>query len=167
MNPAQKRQIRNEMIAGAAVNAVLSLAAAWLVFGGMDSVPYCCAVASLAVDAAPHGFAISFMATLVPSLFVLGRIRKGRVEGCPPAAAMLPGIRGRIAARAIAAGGIGGLAGISAHLAMVGVAPPHWPLAAVLLFKPVYGVAVSLAATGIALRLLFAQLSAAAPGTGR
>lgn len=159
MTPAQKRQIRNEVIVGSCINALLNLLASYLVFGGLATISYCCSVKSLTADAVPHSFAVSFMATLVPSFIVLGRVLKGKVQGCPPVEVWPPRVRRRILARAVMIGGLGSVAGLLIHLAASWFVPPLWSLPSVLAFKAVYGAMVSVPATYVALRLLFADLA--------
>lgn len=158
LTPAQQNQIRTETMVGAGINAVLSVIATWLAFGSSEPARFCCAVPSLALDALPHSFAVAFMATLVPSLFVLGRARKGRIEGCAPPARWPVGMRRRIGLRALLFGLVAGLSGLLLHLAASPFAPALWAPAVTLAAKAIFGAAVSVIATPVALRRLFADL---------
>lgn len=159
----QRRQIRNETLAGAGINALLSLGATWLTFHGQPAA-WCCGASSLTLDALPHSAAVSFMATLVPSLFVLARARKGAIRGCPPIERWPGHIRRTVLTRAALFAGVGAAAGLALHgLASLAV-PAEWSAGAVLGFKSAYGALVSIIATPLALRRLFAQLERTEPG---
>lgn len=166
MTPAQHGQIRTEAVVGAGVNAVLSVIATWLTLGGTPAIRFCCTAPSLVMDALPHSFAVAFMATLVPSLLVLGRARKGKIDGCPPPALWPSGIRRRIGVRAIAFGFISALTGIALHFAATPLVAAEWAIGPALGFKALYGAAISVVVTPVALRQLFVDLGAEAGRTG-
>lgn len=166
MTPAQQNQIRTETVVGAGVNAVLSVIATWLTLGGTPAIRFCCAAPSLVMDALPHSFAVAFMATLVPSLLVMGRARKGKIDGCPPPAAWPAGILRRIGLRALAFGFISALTGVALHFAAAPLVAAEWAMGPTLGFKAIYGTAISVVVTPVALRRLFVDLGAQAGRAG-
>ncbi|NML05871.1 hypothetical protein [Sphingomonas sp. G-3-2-10] len=62
-----------------AINAVLSVAFALLVFGGRESIDL--AARDVLFDMAPQSFMVAFMGTLVPGLLTRKRLAAGRIAG--------------------------------------------------------------------------------------
>jgi hypothetical protein len=65
------------------INAVLSAAFCWLVFGGHAEVPSWSA-GGLVVDYLPQGFMIGLMGALVPGLLARKARSAGRIDGVAP-----------------------------------------------------------------------------------
>ncbi len=78
MTAAQRRYVAIEAMIGATISAALSVAFVLAIFGRSVRVPVT-GGAGLLVDAVPQGFAIAFMATLVPTLLTRRRVTLGRV----------------------------------------------------------------------------------------
>jgi len=165
LSDGQRRQVRIETVVGGGINAILSLIVTWLTFGGRASAPWCCSAGSLTFDALPHSFAVAFMATLVPSLLVLSRARKGAIEGCASPQRWPARVRTRILTRAVVIGAVAGAIGLVLHLLAAPAMATELPLATVVAYKAAYGAAVSTVATPIALYRLFVDLNSGFVGS--
>ncbi len=130
------RYYLHEAAVSAAINAVLSIVFALLVFGGRPSVPthgpY-----SLAVDAVPQTFMISLMASLVPMLIARRRFA-------------LECARRRVAIDAFGCAIIATAIGGALHWLLL--PGSGWTLRAALIYKTVYGATLGAAITVAALR---------------
>ena len=144
---------RRESAVSAVINAVLSFGFFALVFGLSGRMLTMAAPDRFAIDFLPQGFAVSFMASLVPTLVIRGKLRK---LGLARADVKL--------ARIMATGLALGLASAVLLLALAIAGPVDAvPLRPALVFKIVYGALLGFACTRIAISSLFAQTTKERP----
>lgn len=125
-----------------AINAVLSVAFALLVFGGRESIDV--AASDVLFDMAPQSFMVAFMGTLVPGLLTRKRLAAGRIAGFSER--VVPGrsvLRAFATAVAAAAAGTGLIALVRPEMS---IALPVFVAA-----KAIYGAALAAIVTPIAL----------------
>lgn len=134
MTPAQRRYVRTEMAIAAVINAVLSAAFAWVVFGGQAVVPVL-GWRGLAVDTVPQSLMVALMSCLVPTLLTRRRIAAGQVAVLPPGRRWPRHALVRALGIAVPIAALAGLAG----MAVLPLTGPAWSLTAVATLKPLYG----------------------------
>lgn len=145
MTEAQRRYLRTEVLVSAAINAALSVAFVFLVFGRGPAV----SAAALVADAPPQSFAIAFMATLVPTLLTRRRRRAGAVEPMADSRSQWP----RAAAlRALLAALVATAVAWACFRALLPLGPAAWPFGAVLAGKAAYGAMLGAVVGGLAAR---------------
>jgi hypothetical protein len=133
LTSAQKAYVRRETLIGIAINAALSAAFVFLVFGGRDAV----GTREIVLDALPQSFMIALMTTIVPTLLTRQRLRKGGLEILAADGGRLPA---NLPLRALVVAGTSALLGGALHwLVLPPVAPPVWSFEAVLAYKIAYG----------------------------
>jgi hypothetical protein len=143
------RYIVIETLISMAINAAMSAAFAFLVFGGSAEIDLWGA-GGLALDFAPQTFMIALMSALVPTALTRRRVRAGTLSRGSGQLSRLPRnllIRALVAA-SVATVLLGGVA--------IAVLAATWSgalsFAAVLPLKIIYGAAVALLVTPLALR---------------
>ena len=152
MQPEQQRYLRLETSVSMGVNALLSMVATWIVFGGATMVAWSSGDKNLLADAMPHAFAVAAMGTLVPTYLTRRRLRTAKVPHDPhlPAITWLPSF---LWLRALVIAVEMGALGYALHrYILMPFVPAHWPMAQVYAFKALYGALISLPATSIAVR---------------
>ena len=82
MTPTHRRYFATEMVVAAMINAVLSIAFGFLVFGGRAAAPVA-GLGGVAADALPQSFMIALMSCLVPTLLTRRRMAAGTVAPMP------------------------------------------------------------------------------------
>jgi hypothetical protein len=153
MTAAQRRYIMIETLISIAINTMISVCIAWLVFGGSASV----ARRALVLDAAPQSFMIVLMSVVVPGVLTRRRMARGQIA---PIAGPRP--RYSLAVRAIATAMILAVAGVALHVVLLGsLTPQVWDLRHVIALKATYGAALAAAVTPTMLR--YALRSVAEP----
>ncbi len=142
--------IAREAAAGAVINGVLSAVFAFLLFGGAREV----AGAALVADAPVQSFAVAFMATLVPTLLVRQRMRRGVLPG--GAATRAASIPRHAVARALLVAAMVSLVawGVQALLFADGVVLDR---GAVLIGKTLYGAALGAIVTAVAVKVAICE----------
>ncbi|HCB76414.1 MAG TPA: hypothetical protein DEP91_09615 [Sphingomonas bacterium] len=139
--------IAREAAVGAVINGVLSAAFAFVLFGGARVV----AGAALVADAPVQSFAVAFMATLVPTLLVRQRMRRGGLSG--EAATRTAGhavVRALLVAAAVSLGAWG----VQALLFADGAGIDR---GAVLIGKTLYGAALGAIVTAVAVKVAICE----------
>ncbi|HSI16832.1 MAG TPA: hypothetical protein VK980_03625 [Sphingomonas sp.] len=133
-----------ETLISIAINTMISVCIAWLVFGGPASV----ARRALVLDAAPQSFMIVLMSVVVPGVLTRRRMARGQIA---PIAGPRP--RYSLAVRAIAMAMILAVAGVALHAVLLGsLTPQVWDLRHVITLKATYGAALAAAVTPTMLR---------------
>lgn len=146
------RLLRQEQAVSAAINAGLSAAFFALVFGLADRALATGAPDRFALDFLPQGLMVSLMASLVPAFLVRAKLRKAGVLGAGR------GPDGAEIARVVATGVAIGLASAALLAAMAAFGPVRAVASyTALAFKIVYGAALGLGCTRLALHRLFAM----------
>jgi hypothetical protein len=140
VTPAHRRYLRVEMAIAAVINAVLSVAFVFLVFGGGTDVPVA-GSGGLIVDALPQSAMIALMSTLVPTLLTRRRMRAASILSRKGRVWRPHNVAVRALAVALAVAVVAGLA----HAALLPLGPPWWPFAAVLAYKTGYGALLGMA----------------------
>lgn len=152
MSPAHRRYLLAETVIAAVINAVLSVAFFFLVFGRAATVPVAGA-GGLIVDALPQSFMVAAMSTMVPTLLTRRRVAAGKI-GPLPSGPRLPrhGLM-----RALAVGmAVAAVAGL-AHLLVLPLTAAHWTFVNALGFKIVYGALLGAAVAAVAVRAALAD----------
>jgi len=141
---AQRRYLRIETLVSLLVNSLLSLLAAWVVFGRHESVALW-GSDGVAVDFLPQTFMVALMSTLVPGLLTRRRVRAGQLAALdrPP-----PRLPCNLVLRALLVAGVATLAfgGVAILLTSAVWAGPL-PLGAVIVLKVLYGAILSIPIT--------------------
>jgi hypothetical protein len=144
MTVAQRRYIVIETLISIAINTMISICIAWLVFGGAAAV----STRSLVLDAAPQSFMIVLMSVVIPGVLTRRRMARGQVApiaGPPP--------RYSLAARAIGMAMILAVAGVALHAMLLGsLTPEVWDLRHAIVLKAAYGAVLAAAVTPTMLR---------------
>ncbi|TCM19732.1 hypothetical protein EDF56_103375 [Novosphingobium sp. PhB165] len=150
---AMDRLLRQEQAVSAAINAVLSAAFFALVFGLGERQLTIAAPDRFALDFLPQGLMVSLMASLVPALLVRAKLRK---MGC---FGLGSGPSGGAVRRIVAKGVLLGLASAALLAALALFGPLHAVSShPALAFKIVYGAALGLLCTRLALTGLFGTI---------
>jgi hypothetical protein len=148
------RYIATEVAISALINGALSLLAAWLVFGGRQSIE-AAGPQGFAMDFLPQTFMVTLMSTLVPTWLTRRRVRSGQIGKLPQAASRLPQ---NVALRALAlALASTALLGVGAMALAPVVLEGAVLLTGLLALKVAYGVVISVPVTGFALRAALAD----------
>ena len=152
MTSAHRRYIVIETLISIAINTMISICIAWLIFGGSASV----SPRALVLDAAPQSFMIVLMSVVVPGILTRRRIARGQIA---PIAGPRP--RYSLAARAIAMAMISAVAGVALHAVLLGsLTPDVWDLRHAIALKAAYGAALAAAVTPTMLRYALRSVSA-------
>ncbi len=148
MTPAQRRYVTTETLISVVINGMISLAFAWLAFGGSSMVT----ARALLIDAVPQNAMVALMSVLVPGFLTARRLAAGSVA---PLVGQTPGwpLIARAVATAIAAVFLGVLLHAIAFLIW---SPPMIPLSTVMVAKTVYGALLAAVVTPIMLRYALA-----------
>ncbi|MEG3167963.1 hypothetical protein U1737_07110 [Sphingomonas sp. LB3N6] len=153
---ALRRHVAKETAIAAVINAALSLAFTYLMFGGQARVPVGGA-AGLVFDAAPQTFMVTLMSLLVPRLLT----RKKLLAGCglvpvliaPPGKAVILGTSvGWAAIVTVVA------VGLQAVL-LPRLGPAEWSLGSVYVFKTGYGALLGALVAAFAVTHLIMRVS--------
>ena len=153
MNDAHRRYLNRETAVSAVVNAVLSFAVTWLVFGrgGTASVTD---AATFARDFLPQAFVLSLMSTMVPGWLTRRRLAAGEVAPMPEARSVLPrSLPLRALLIAVGAAALGGGAAFGVTLAAW---PGELTIGQVYLVKVAFGILLAVPVTRIGLRAALA-----------
>jgi len=142
------RYIATEVAISALINGALSLLAAWLVFGGRQSIE-AAGPQGFAMDLLPQTFMVTLMSTLVPTWLTRRRVRSGQIKRLPQGVTRLPhNVVLRALTLALASTAILGLGALF-------LAPVVWQgpvsLAGLLALKVTYGALISIPVTGFAI----------------
>ena len=146
---AHSAYVRKETAISMAINAVISAAFTWAVFGGQHNAPMW-ALGGVVADLLPQTFLVSLMSELVPTLLTRKRRRVGAIayEGQP---SRIPG-NALVRAFGIALVATIVLVGIAA--ASIAASGIDWISVAVLFpMKIAYGAVVAAIVTPLALRV--------------
>jgi hypothetical protein len=157
MNDVHRRYINQESVISAVINALLSLAACWLVFGRGGTAVIADAKA-FAVDFLPQAFVLSLMSTLIPGAVTRRRIRTGQIPAVAGGTSRLPQnllLRALVIALGAALLG-GGAALLATRLLWQG----PLPLGQAYVLKVVFGVMLAIPVTRIGLRATLADRAA-------
>lgn len=151
LTPVQHRYLLVETAVGAAINGVLSIVFAILVFAGQPMV----SVSALATDTLPQSFMIALMATAVPTALTRRRVAAGAIPARTGPTTRLPR---RVVLRALAVAiVVAGVATIVAKVALPLMLPTYVPFAAGLAGKAVYGTLLGAGVTWLAARAALAD----------
>lgn len=153
MTAAQRRYLAVETVIGAIINAILSAAFVFIVFGGHATVPVW-GPGGLVLDAVPQTLMVSLMSMLVPGLLTRKRLIAGKVNGAALATV------GTIVRRSILVAVLlaGALTGLQSLLFSFG--PPRFPFGVVLAAKVLYGAILGAAVAGYGVRRLLVGVTA-------
>lgn len=155
MTTSPDRYLRREVPISMAINTVLSGVFFLLVFGRTDPVPVW-GPGAYVFDFMPQAFAVAFMGTLVPSALARKARRAGKVAARPTRLRLPRALPLRALALALPAAGLA-VAGSAAILAALGLAALPWGVA--LAAKLVFGAALALVITTLALRATLGEAS--------
>lgn len=153
MDSEHRKYLARETLASAVINALLSAAVCWLVFGrgGAGSVDE---AKVLAMDFLPQAFVLSVMSVLVPGLVTRRRLKLGLVAPWQgPSPALPRNLVLRAVVIALAATVLGGGAALLVTLA---VWQGPLSIGAVYGIKVLFGVLLSIPVTRIGLRAALA-----------
>jgi hypothetical protein len=142
------RYIATEVAISALINGALSLLAAWLVFGGRQSIE-AAGPHGFAMDFLPQTFMVTLMSTLVPTWLTRRRVRAGGIGKLPQAVSRLPrnaALRALVLALASTA-----LLGVGAMWLAPVVCKGAVLLPGLLGMKVAYGVVISVPVTWFAI----------------
>lgn len=152
MTVAHRRYFATEMAVAAAINALLSGAFCFLVFGGQAQVPIS-GWGGVVADAAPQSFMIALMSCLVPTLLTRRRMAAGAV-GAMPRWCRLPRA---LAPRAAAIAAAAALLAVVAHAILLPRFGTSWRFSTVCAFKCVYGAALGMGVAAISIRIALGE----------
>jgi hypothetical protein len=150
MTPVQAAYLRRETLISAAINLALSVAFTFLAFGGQARIGW----AALAWDALPQSFAITLMATLVPTLLTRKRLRTGTIA--PLSTSYGKGRHNAFVRALILALVATAIAGLL-HYVLLPLGPAKWSFAAVLAYKSIYGALLGAGIGHVAVRSALAS----------
>jgi hypothetical protein len=142
--PAQRRYLLSELLVSLLVNSLLSVLAAWVVFGQRESVVLW-GGDGLAVDFLPQTFMVALMSTLVPGWLTRRRVQAGKIASLDAPPQRLPRnllLRALLVA-VLATFGFGGIAILVTSAVWAGALPTG----SVILFKVLYGAMLSIPIT--------------------
>lgn len=143
----QRRYLAGETIIGAVINAVLSVAFVFIVFGGRTVVPVWGA-GGLVLDAVPQTLMVSLMSMLVPGLLTRKRLLQGKVAGA------LPPTIGAIVRRSIVVALVLAVMLTGVQCLLLSLGPQSYSFGAVLTGKMVYGAILGAAVARYGVRRL-------------
>ncbi|MEG3178867.1 hypothetical protein U1872_21780 [Sphingomonas sp. RB3P16] len=148
---AQRRYVAAETGISVAINAVISIAIAWLAFGGSARI----LTAALIRDALPQSFMVALMGGLVPTLLTRLRRRAGVVAGTGrPVPMLLKSVPVRIVLVAVIAAAVG----VALHaVALPLLAPQGLSFGVAIVFKSLYGAMLAAFVTPVMLHFALAD----------
>jgi hypothetical protein len=151
MTPAQRRYVVVETAISMLINAPISVAFVYLVFGSSPRI----ATAALIPDAVPQSFMIALMSTIVPTLLTRNRLRAGviaRSDG------QNPELLRTLPVRALVIAVVATIIGLAIHAILLGNYAPHeLSFGTALIFKACYGAILAAIVTPITLYFALAE----------
>jgi hypothetical protein len=148
MNSAIKKYLIRETLVSTIINSVLSFAITFLVLGGNELVLR----QALVIDALPQTFAVTFFSVFVPTFLTRKKIKSGQLETLLFRKTWLPN---HAFFRAVLCGLLAAIVGGLAHFAVLtGLQIEELMISTVFIYKTLYGAAISILITPIALRIV-------------
>lgn len=151
MNSAIKQHLIKETGISALINAGFSFGITFLLLGSNDVV----ARQALVIDALPQSFAVTLFGVFIPTLLTRKKIRAGKLATLPFRKTALPG---NAFVRAVLMGILAAIAGGLLHLVVLsGLQIEALSISTVLVYKTLYGAALSMIVTPIALHIVLQE----------
>ncbi len=158
MTPAHRRYFAIEMAIAAVINAILSAAFTFVVFGGYSHIAVA-GMRGIAIDAAPQSFMITLMSCVVPTLLARRRVASGTVTLMTPAY----GLPRRLAVRAVVlATAVAGLA-VVIQAIVLPWSGDSWSFQYLLAFKCVYGALLGSGIAAFSIRFALGEATSGRP----
>lgn len=152
MTPEHRRYIAVEMAIAAVINAVLSAAFAFLVFGGRSQIGVN-GVHGIVFDAVPQTFMIALMSCVVPTILTHRRVASRAVMPLPSGLS-LPRT---LLVRAILVAVLSSVLAVVAQAIVLPRFGASWSFAQLIAFKCVYGALLGAAIAAVAVRAALAD----------
>lgn len=145
MDLAIKQHLYKESLVSALINSAFSFGITRLLLGGEEIVVR----QTLVIDALPQSFFVTFFGVCIPTLLTRKKVRAGKLPTLPYKKSWLPQIA---FLRAILMGVVAALVGGLLHLVVLsGLQIEQLGIGTVYRYKTLYGAALSLVVTPIAL----------------
>ena len=125
------------------INTVISIAFAWLTFGGLSLI----STRAIVIDSIPQSFMITLMSVAVPGLLTARRLVAGQID---PIAAEPS--RWSLGVRALSAALVAVVAGLALHASISALAMGEVSFPTLLFVKIAYGAALAAVVTPLMLR---------------